>query len=116
MSHQEPKRESETKDQRQFDEAVNNKGKAVLEWLAGVGILAAVLMSTVALIQSGERKEVVTASASTTAAASTTSSAAAQPALAPVSLKIIGAYKPGRMERSTTLSRRPNSPSMSVSR
>jgi hypothetical protein len=84
MSHQEPKRGTETKDQRLFDEAVDNKGKVVLEWLAGVGILAAVLMSTVALIQSGERKEVITASASTTAADGATSNAAAQPALAPV--------------------------------
>jgi heme/copper-type cytochrome/quinol oxidase subunit 2 len=96
MSYQEPKRGTETKDQRQFDEAVNNKGKVVLEWLAGVGVLAAVLMSTVALIQSGERKQVVTASANTTAvAASPASTAAPQPALAPVSLKILGAYKPG---------------------
>jgi hypothetical protein len=95
MSYQEPKRPTEATDQRQFDEAVNNKGKVVLEWLAGVGILAAVLMSTVALIQSGERKEVVTVGASATPAASTASTAAAQPALAPVSLKILGAYKPG---------------------
>jgi len=95
MSYQEPKRPTEATDQRQFDEAVDNKGKVVLEWLAGVGILAAVLMSTVALIQSGERKEVVTVGASATPAASTASTAAAQPALAPVSLKILGAYKPG---------------------
>ncbi|MFI4989309.1 MAG: hypothetical protein ACHQHO_00135 [Solirubrobacterales bacterium] len=95
MSYQEPKRPSETKDQRQFDEAVENKGKVVLEWLAGVGILAAVLMSAVALIQSGERKEVVTASTSATPATSATSVPATEPALAPVSLKIIGAYKVG---------------------
>jgi hypothetical protein len=95
MSYQEPKRPTEATDQRQFDEAVDKKGKVVLEWLAGVGILAAVLMSTVALIQSGERKEVVTVGASATPAASTGSTAAAQPALAPVSLKILGAYKPG---------------------
>jgi len=95
MSYQEPKRGTETRDQRQFDEAVNDKGKIVLEWLAGVGILAAVLMSTVALIQSGERKEVVTASANPTPATNAASAAATEPASKPVSLKIIGAYKVG---------------------
>ncbi len=95
MSHQEPKRGTETRDQRQFDEAVNNKGKVVLEWLAGVGILAAVLMSTVALIQSGERREVVTATSSATPATSAASAPVTAPALEPVSLKIIGAYKVG---------------------
>ncbi len=79
MSYQEPKRPTEAKDQRQFDEAVNNKGKVVLEWFAGVGILAAVLMSAVALIQSGERKEVVTVSANATPATSATSTPATSP-------------------------------------
>jgi plastocyanin len=95
MSYQEPKRGTEARDQRQFDEAVNSKGKVVLEWLAGVGILAAVLMSTVALIQSGERKEVVTASATTRPAASASSASATEPALKATSLKILGADKPG---------------------
>jgi heme/copper-type cytochrome/quinol oxidase subunit 2 len=96
MSYQEPKRGTEARDQRQFDEAVDNKGKVVLEWLAGVGILAAVLMSAVALIQSGEHKEVLVSSGNTTPATTPTSSASASaPALKPVSLKIIGAYKPG---------------------
>jgi heme/copper-type cytochrome/quinol oxidase subunit 2 len=95
MSYQEPKRGTETKDQRQFDEAVNNKGKVVLEWLAGAGILAAVLMSTVALIQSGEHKEVLISSGNTTTPTTSTSAAASKPALQPVSLKIVGAFKPG---------------------
>jgi hypothetical protein len=95
MSYQEPKRGSETKDQREFDEAVNNKGKVVLEWLAGAGILAAVLMSTVALIQSGEHKEVLISSGNTTTPTASTSAAASKPPLQPVSLKIIGAFKPG---------------------
>jgi len=40
------------RDQKEFDEAVNRNGKVVLEVLAGVGILAALLMSIVALNQS----------------------------------------------------------------
>jgi hypothetical protein len=97
MSYQEPKRPAEASDQRKFDEAVDNKGKVVLEWLAGVGILAAVLMSTVALIQSGEHKEVLISSGNTTPATTPTSSASASTSvpLKPVSLMIIGAYKLG---------------------
>jgi heme/copper-type cytochrome/quinol oxidase subunit 2 len=52
-------------------------------------------MSAVALIQSGERKEVVTVSANATPATSATTTPATEPALEPVSLKIIGAYKVG---------------------
>jgi hypothetical protein len=49
--------ESQKADQERFDEAVNRKGKLALQVLAGVGILAAVLMSMVALIQSGDAHE-----------------------------------------------------------
>ena len=49
----EPSKSEEARDQREFDEAVNRKGKYVLDAHAGVGVLAAVLMSAVALFQSG---------------------------------------------------------------
>jgi heme/copper-type cytochrome/quinol oxidase subunit 2 len=58
MHIQVPDEETEAKDQREFDEAVNRTGRVVLEWLAGLGVLAAVLMSMVALVQSGQKVEV----------------------------------------------------------
>src|SRR6476660_1037681 len=95
-SDQSPIAQREAVDQREFDEAVNRKGKVVLEWLAGVGIVAALAMSMVALIQSGEKNEAVV----TTQPASTTGAAApAQPpsvaAAKPIDLKIVGASKLG---------------------
>jgi plastocyanin len=94
--------ESQKSDQERFDEAVNRKGKVALQALAGVGILAAVLMSMVALVQSGEKHE-ASVSASAKPAAATTAVGPAQPvaqsapaaAAKPVSLKIIGSYKKG---------------------
>jgi heme/copper-type cytochrome/quinol oxidase subunit 2 len=91
--------EPQETDQERFDEAVNRKGKVVLEVLAGAGILAAVLMSMVALIQSGDRHE-ASVSASAKPAAATIAAGPAQPAAstAPtkaVDLKIIGSYKKG---------------------
>lgn len=53
-----PDEETEARDQREFDEAVDRTGKVVLEWLAGLGVLAAVLMSMVALVQSGQKVEI----------------------------------------------------------
>ncbi len=91
--------EPQKADQERFDEAVNRKGKVVLQVLAGAGVLAALLMSMVALVQSGEQHE-ATASARVTPAAATTAAGAAQPT-APaasakaVALKIIGSYKKG---------------------
>jgi heme/copper-type cytochrome/quinol oxidase subunit 2 len=86
--------EKERVDQQHFDEAVDRGGKAVLEVLAGIGIVAALIMSMVALIQSGEKHEaVVRTVASQPAAAST---AAAQPAVAQtVDVKVVGAAKSG---------------------
>ena len=94
--------EPQKADQERFDEAVNRKGKVVLQVLAGAGILAALLMSMVALVQGGEKHE-ATASARVTPAAATTAAGAAQPvaSTAPaasakaVDLKIIGSYKKG---------------------
>ena len=71
MHVQTPDRETEKHDQHQFDEAVEHTGKTVLEWLAGAGIVAALSMSMVALIQSGQKSEprIVTQSAVTQGAA-----------------------------------------------
>jgi hypothetical protein len=96
MATQTPQRDTEAEDQRRFDEAVNSKGKVVLEWLAGAGILAALLMSTVALIQSGERNEGGSNRATSTSSAPATPAATPPaPAAKPVSLKILGAFKTG---------------------
>ncbi len=91
----EPRPDREARDQREFDDAVERKGKVVLEWLAGAGILAAVLMSAIALIQSGERHEgtVVGRQAVTQTVSSANVSSA--PALKPLSFKIIPSSKPG---------------------
>jgi plastocyanin len=92
---------TETTDQQRFDEAVIKKGKVMLQVLAGVGILGALLMSMVALSQSGDKREAsapaqaaATQAARAPAAAGTpaTVSAAATKAL---DLKIIGSYKIG---------------------
>jgi len=92
-----PDKETEARDQRSFDEAVNNKGKLVLEVLAGVGIVGALLMSIIALNQSGQKREAGTASASqpvvTQAAASTPAATTSAAGAKTVSLKIIGSYK-----------------------
>jgi plastocyanin len=94
MHTQVPDEDTEARDQRAFDESVNRKGKAVLQALAGVGILAAVLMSMVALIQSGQRNEMgVTAKpmVKQVAAVAPTTTASAAPKA--VDLQIIGSYK-----------------------
>jgi plastocyanin len=90
---------TENADQQRFDEAVAKKGKTVLQALAGVGIVAALLMSMVALVQSGEKHEssAATQAAATKAAAAPTAapqpSAASTAAPQAVALKIIGSYK-----------------------
>jgi hypothetical protein len=91
---------TETTDQQRFDEAVIKKGKVVLRVLAGVGILGALLMSMVALSQSGEKREASAAqpAAKQTAvapAAASTPAGASIAAANVVDVKIIGAAKPG---------------------
>jgi heme/copper-type cytochrome/quinol oxidase subunit 2 len=73
MHVQTPDEETEARDQQEFDEAVEHKGKIVLEWLAGAGIVAALLISIIALIQSERRSEprVVTQAAAVAASAAT---------------------------------------------
>jgi plastocyanin len=83
-------------DQQRFDEAVVRKGKVVLQALAGVGILGALLMSMVALSRSGEKHEASAAPATRAAvapAAASTPVAASTAATKVVDLKIIGSYK-----------------------
>jgi plastocyanin len=93
MHVQTPDSETEQRDQSQFDQAVEHTGKTVLEWLAGAGIVAALLISIVALIQSGQKSErVVTQPA--IAQGSVAAPAAAAPAKT-LSLSITGGTKLG---------------------
>lgn len=93
--------ERERHDQREFDEAVARKGKLLLQALAGLGIVAALLMAMVALIQSGERHEVAGAPVSSSQAAASASASKPVPAGGAtaaahvVDVKIIGGEKPG---------------------
>lgn len=93
--------EQERHDQQKFDEAVARKGKLVLQVLAGVGIVAALLMSVAALSESGSKTEAtVAASPAASQAATAQPPAAASGSSAPaaakvVSLKIIPEYKVG---------------------
>jgi plastocyanin len=48
-----PDHDTEVKDQLEFDHTVEKQGKTVLEILAGVAVVAALGMSTVALLRSG---------------------------------------------------------------
>jgi uncharacterized cupredoxin-like copper-binding protein len=50
-----PPTDRERTDQAQFDAAVNRDGKFILQVIAGLAILAALVMSTVALVLSGGR-------------------------------------------------------------
>jgi uncharacterized cupredoxin-like copper-binding protein len=87
--------ESQKTDQERFDEAVNRKGKVTLQALAGVGILAAVLMSMVALVQSGERHE-ASATAQPTVKQVAAAAAPSKPAAASVlDVKIVPSSKVG---------------------
>lgn len=90
MHQQAPDRETEIRDQADFDETVVKDGKVVLEVLAGVGVFAALLMSIIALNQSSEHNTVTITSG--VAAPATSSTAAGAPSRAApelVSLKVI---------------------------
>ncbi len=91
--------DQERQDQQRFDDAVAKKGKIVLQTLAGLGILAAVLMSMVALNNSSEKHEATVSAKPASAAAAATPAAQTAPASAPatktVSLKVIPEYKKG---------------------
>lgn len=64
-------------DQQKFDEQVNNTGKRVLQILGGVGIVAALMMSVVALIQSSDRTSSTAGAAQVAATPATTLPASA---------------------------------------
>jgi hypothetical protein len=90
-----PDRETEIRDQAQFDDTVEKTGKTVLEVFAGLGIFAALLMSIIALNQSSEHNTVtITSGVAATATGSTAAANAALPAKV-VSLKIIAGGKLG---------------------
>src|ERR1700694_1961468 len=95
MHVQAPDRETEVRDQMQFDQAVDRQGRRVLEVLAGVGIVGALLMSIVALNKSSEHNTITVTSG---VAAPPPSSAGAATAAAPakaVSLSVIASSKLG---------------------
>jgi plastocyanin len=92
----------ERKDQQRFDEAVENKGKALLQVLMGVGVVAALLMSIFALGRSGEKAEAGVATRPAAAQSAVAAGAGGKPAAATkpqatkvVALKIVGSYKKG---------------------
>jgi hypothetical protein len=91
-----PDSDRELQDQIDFDQAVAEKGKIVLEVFAGLGIVAALLMSIIALNQSGERNAVAMTSRTAAPAAAVVASGggASQPAER-VSLSVIPTVKPG---------------------
>jgi heme/copper-type cytochrome/quinol oxidase subunit 2 len=92
MHVQVPDKETEARDQAQFDAAVNRNGKVLLAALAGVGILAALLMSMVALMRSGEGHMTIAAAQP---AAKQALAVAPAPAAKAIDLKIIGSYRTG---------------------
>jgi len=82
-------------DQAQFDEVIDRDSRIVLGILGGIAVLAALVMSTVALVQSSNKT--VTTAIAPVAAASTTASAASKPA-AParvIEFSIEGSIKKG---------------------
>ena len=96
MHTPEPDKETEVRDQAEFDKAVARDGKIVLEWLAGVGVFAALLMSIIALSQSSQHNTVTITSG--TPPAATSSAAVTAPSKLPpevVSLKVIPGGKLG---------------------
>lgn len=64
--------EPQSNDQQQFDAQVNRTGKLALEILAGVGVFAAVVMSTIALMQSTDSSSTTTVIRTAAAAAPAT--------------------------------------------
>jgi len=96
MHTTEPTKEQEAHDQEEFDEAVKRDGKLVLEWLAGLGVVAALLMSVLALNQSSERNTVtITTGAATPATSSTSVPATASLPPKAISLKVVAGGKLG---------------------
>jgi hypothetical protein len=96
MHSTEPTREQEEHDQAEFDEAVSHDGKIVLEWLAGIGVVAAVIMSMIALVNSsGHTTLTVTSGVATQPATGSPSSTASTLPPKTISLEVIPASKLG---------------------
>ena len=96
MHTPEPDRETEIRDQEDFDKAVSRDGKVALEWLAGFGVLAALLMSIIAISQSSQHNTVTITSG--IAPSATSSAATSAPANLPaetISLKVVPGGKLG---------------------
>lgn len=92
--------EQERHDQQEFDDAVARKGKLLLQVLAGVGVVAALLMSMVALIQSGEKGQGAVSGSSSHASAPAVAKQASvvsssNVAARVVDVKILGGEKQG---------------------
>jgi hypothetical protein len=88
----EPTPEQEVHDQEDFDAAVAHDGKIVLEWLAGVGIVMALLLSTLALVKGSQHNTVTITSGIATTPSNTSAAAdAAGARLSPetISLKVV---------------------------
>jgi ABC-type transport system involved in cytochrome bd biosynthesis fused ATPase/permease subunit len=97
MRTHEPDRHTEEQDQQQFDNQVARSSRTVLQLLGGVAVLAALVMSTVALSQSGQQNAVAAqAQPMVMPAAAVASTAPAAPAaVKTIDLKIIPISKMG---------------------
>ena len=88
--------EREAHDQAEFDDAVNRDGKIVLAWLGGAGVIAALLMSVLALTQSSQHNTVtITSGAAPPATSSTPSNTASTLPTKTISLKVVAGGKRG---------------------
>jgi hypothetical protein len=96
MHHPEPTEVQEERDQAEFDAAVARDGKIVLAWLGGIGVLGALLLSTLALVK-GSEHDTITITSGTAAPAPGTAVAATGAQLPPktISLKIVPEGRPG---------------------
>jgi hypothetical protein len=96
MVTEDPTRETEEHDQADFDAAVNRDGKIVLAWLGGAGVLAALLLSILALTKSAERNTVtITSGVATPATSSTPSGTPGSLPAKAISLHVVPAGKRG---------------------
>src|SRR5471032_3132710 len=98
MHAPEPDRDTEVRDQADFDKAVVRDGKVVLEWLAGIGVFAALLMSIVALNKSSEHNTVtITSGVQAPATSSTPSNTPSTLPTKVISLKIFPGDAGGKL-------------------
>jgi plastocyanin len=81
-------------DQEQFDAAVNRDSRIVMQILAGVAVLAALVMSTVALVLASA-KSTTNAPAPAATAAAVVAPVPSAAVAKPIDLKVIGASKLG---------------------